>query len=95
LKARPSCSKLITAEETEMPRSRWTAVRFERTRRRPPRTRTSPASWIAPPDNSKFSIKVVLPASGCEMIAKVRWRAISSGRVLINRLEPLLGYGRR
>jgi hypothetical protein len=29
---------------------------------------------------------VVLPASGCEMIAKVRRREISSVRVLTNRL---------
>ena len=37
--------------------------------------RTSPASWIAPPNKSIFSVSVVLPASGCEMIAKVRRRA--------------------
>jgi hypothetical protein len=30
---------------------------------------------------------VVLPASGCEMIAKVRRRKISSVRVLINQLQ--------
>ena len=30
----PWCSKLITAEETEMPRSRSTAIQSERTRRR-------------------------------------------------------------
>jgi len=41
LKASPSCSKLITAEETEMPRSR-------------PRASTSPASWIALPNSSNF-----------------------------------------
>ena len=86
LKASPSCSKLITAEETEMPRSRSTAIQSERTRRRAPRALTSPASWIAPPNSSNFSVRVVLPASGCEMIAKVRRRAISSVRVLINRL---------
>jgi hypothetical protein len=37
LKARPSCSKLITAEETEMPRRHSTAIQSERTRRRSPR----------------------------------------------------------
>jgi hypothetical protein len=51
----------------------------------PPLALTSPANWIAPPNNSSFSVKVVLPASGCEMIAKVRRRKISSVRVLINR----------
>ena len=67
-----------------MPRSRSTAIQSERTRRRSPRALTSPASCIAPPNSSNFSVKVVLPASGCEMIAKVRRRKISSVRVLIN-----------
>jgi len=58
----PSCSKLITAEETEMPRSRSTAIQSERTRRRAPRAFTSPASWIAPPNSSNFSVSVVLRA---------------------------------
>jgi hypothetical protein len=52
------------------PRSRSTAIQSERTRRRSPRAFTSPASWIAPPNSSNFSVKVVLPASGCEMIAR-------------------------
>jgi hypothetical protein len=58
----------------------------ERTRRRSPRAFTSPASWSAPPNSSNFSVSVVLPASGCEMIAKVRRRAISSVSVLIHQL---------
>jgi hypothetical protein len=69
LKASPSCSKLITAEETEMPRSRSTAIQSERTRRLPCAF-TSPASWIAPPNSSNFSVSVVLPASGCEIIER-------------------------
>jgi hypothetical protein len=32
---------------------------------------------MLPPNNSSFSVSVVLPASGCEMIAKVRRRDIS------------------
>ena len=40
--------------------------------------RTSPASWIAPPNKSIFSVSVVLQASGCEMIAKVRRRGRGS-----------------
>jgi hypothetical protein len=32
---------------------------------------------MAPPNSSSFSVSVVLPASGCEMIAKVRRRATS------------------
>ncbi len=39
---------------------------------------TAPAIWIAPPKRSSFSVRVVLPASGWEMMAKVRLRAISS-----------------
>jgi hypothetical protein len=38
---------------------------------------------------------VVLPASGCEMIANVRRRAISSLRLVINPLQLLLGSGTR
>ena len=36
--------------------------------------------------SSNFSVKVVFPASGCEMIANVRRRKISSVWVLINPL---------
>src|SRR5208282_4452509 len=32
---------------------------------------------MAPPNNRSFSVNVVLPASGCEMIAKVRRRSTS------------------
>src|SRR5262249_25275071 len=69
---------------TEIPRSRSIAIQSERVRRRSPRALTSPASWIAPPNSKSFSVKVVLPASGCEMIAKVRRRKISSVSVLID-----------
>jgi hypothetical protein len=44
LKASPSYSTLITAEETEMPRPRSAAIQSERTRRRSPRAFTSPAT---------------------------------------------------
>ena len=37
---------------------------------------TAPASCIAPPYKSSFSVSVVLPASGWEMMAKVRRRRI-------------------
>jgi hypothetical protein len=49
---------------------------------------------IAPPNSSNFSVKVVLPASGCEMIAKVRRRAISSVRILIKSFLLLMGQSR-
>jgi hypothetical protein len=38
---------------------------------------TEPAIWIAPENSSSFSVSVVLPASGCEMMAKVRRRRTS------------------
>ena len=41
------------------------------------------AAWIAPPNSSRCSVKVVLPASGWEMIAKVRLRAASLAGVLL------------
>src|SRR5438552_5292682 len=76
----------MTAELTEMPRSRSIVIQSERARRRSPRALTAPAIWMAPPNSSSFSVRVVLPASGCEMIAKVRRRPISAAR-------PLMGQG--
>ena len=38
---------------------------------------TLPAIWIAPANSNSFSVSVVLPASGWEMIANVRRRATS------------------
>ena len=61
-----------------MPRSRSIAIQSERVRRRSPRARTAPAMRMAPPVSSSFSVSVVLPASGCEMIAKARRERQSS-----------------
>src|SRR6056297_2637011 len=63
-----------------MPRSFSICMKSDRERRASPLARTWPAIWIAPPYRRNFSVRVVLPASGCEMIAKVRRRAISGGR---------------
>src|SRR5688500_15440516 len=63
-----------------MPRSRSTFIQSERARRCSPRALTAPAIWMAPPNSSSFSVKVVLPASGCAMIAKVRRRATAFSR---------------
>ena len=62
-----------------MPRSRSIAIQSERVRRCSPRALTAPAMRIAPPFRSSFSVSVVLPASGCEMIAKVRRVRQSAG----------------
>jgi hypothetical protein len=37
---------------------------------------------MAPPNSSSFSVNVVLPASGCEIIAKVRRLLISLSKLL-------------
>ena len=61
-----------------MPRSFSSSSQSAVTARADLRALTVPASAIAPPKSSSFSVSVVLPASGWEMIAKVRRRAISS-----------------
>src|SRR5512135_996936 len=68
----------MTLEVTEMPRCCSRRIQSEVAWRVALRPFTVPASWIAPPNNSSFSVSVVLPASGCEMMAKVRRRATSS-----------------
>ena len=56
---------------------------------------TEPAVWMAPPYKSSFSVRVVLPASGCEMIANVRRLSISSRMVGMGLILSLLsGCGR-
>ncbi len=55
-----------------MPRCCSISIQSERVARWLARPRTAPACWMAPDDASSFSVSVVLPASGCEMIAKVR-----------------------
>ena len=69
----------MTDAVTEMPRSCSIFIQSERVRRVSPRARTAPAARMAPPASSRCSVRVVLPASGWEMMAKVRRRAASSG----------------
>src|SRR5678815_4408317 len=59
----PRCCSISIQSDTA-----WRCVRLPR---------TAPARSIAPAYRSSFSVKVVLPASGWEMIANVRRRAIS------------------
>src|SRR5689334_4870889 len=61
-----------------MPRSRSIFIQSERVLRRSPLALTWPARLMAPPNSSSFSVSVVLPASGWEMMANVRRRATSS-----------------
>src|SRR5690348_5930832 len=67
-----------------MPRSFSSAIQSEVACRAALRPFTLPAIWIAPPNSSSFSVNVVLPASGCEMMANVRRRAVSCPGSIIN-----------
>src|SRR6185437_13827155 len=73
----PAYSNCITELVTEMPRCFSTSIQSDVACRALLRDLTVPASWIAPPNSSSFSVSVVLPASGWEMIANVRRRATS------------------
>src|SRR3954452_11476172 len=82
----PPNSKAIALEVTEMPRLRSISIQSLVAARCALRDLTAPAAWIAPPYSNSFSVSVVLPASGCEMIAKVRRRCDSwamAGRKLV------------
>ena len=67
----------MTELATEMPRCFSISIQSLVACRLALRALTLPAIWIAPAKSSNFSVSVVLPASGCEMIAKVRRRAVS------------------
>src|SRR6187402_1013427 len=69
----------MTELVTEMPRCFSTSIQSDVACRALLRALTVPASWIAPPNRSSFSVSVVLPASGCAMIANVRRLAIGAG----------------
>ena len=77
----------MTDEVTEMPRCFSNSIQSEVAWRLALRARTAPAIWMAPPNHNSFSVSVVLPASGWEMMAKVRRRAISDWSVLTGRSE--------
>ena len=82
LNTAPPYSKVITEVTTEMPRARSMAIQSDRVLRPSRLALTWPASWMAPPNSSSFSVSVVLPASGWEMMANVRRRAISRANPL-------------
>src|SRR6185436_5915538 len=64
----------ITDDATEMPRCFSISIQSDVACRAALRAFTEPAIWIAPENSSSFSVSVVLPASGWEMMAKVRRR---------------------
>jgi hypothetical protein len=77
----PSCANVITELVTEMPRC---CSIFIQSTRAPvlPRALTSPADG-SPAEQQQLLVSVVLPASGWEMIAKVRRSGRPVGRVCI------------
>ena len=62
----------MTEVATEMPRCRSISMKSDVAPFLILLLLTAPATWIAPPKSSSFSVRVVLPASGCEMMANVR-----------------------
>ena len=82
-----------TVEVIEMPRCCSSSIQSDVAERRAPlRLDRAGLSPSAPPYSSSFSVRVVLPASGCEMIANVRRRAAcatGSAGVLTTRGKPV------
>src|SRR5687768_17334587 len=73
-----------------MPRFRSSSIQSEVVARWFLRAVTEPASCTAPPYNSSFSVNVVLPASGCEMMANVRRRFTSVSILIVSKLVVVL-----
>src|SRR5882724_12367885 len=67
----------MTDEVTEIPRCCSRRIQSDVAWRAALRPLTVPAIWMAPPNSRSFSVRVVLPASGCEMMANVRLLLIS------------------
>ena len=63
-----------------MPRCFSISIQSEVAWREALRALTEPAIWIAPENSNSFSVSVVLPASGWEMMAKVRRRRVSAAK---------------
>src|SRR5690606_29683433 len=70
-------SNWSTVEVIEMPRARSSSIQSDVTSRLPERAPTAPASPMAPENSNSFSVSVVFPASGWEMMANVRRRLAS------------------
>src|SRR4051812_20651784 len=77
----------MTELATEMPRCFSISIQSEVAWRVALRAFTLPAMWMAPAKRSSFSVRVVLPASGCEMMAKVRRRAVSAAKGVEDMLQ--------
>ena len=78
----PPYSNWRTVELMEMPRCFSISIQSEAVERWFLRAVTLPARLRAPPKRRNFSVSVVFPASGWEMMAKVRRRWISLERII-------------
>ena len=85
------CSNCITELATEMPRCFSISIQSDVAWRPLFLALTVPAIWIAPENSSSFSVSVVLPASGWEMMPKVRRRATSRA-ITAGSLPALLSW---
>ena len=83
----PSCSKLMTAEETEMPHSRSIAIQSERAPRRAP--------GLRPSAGSPRQTAAISRASRCEINRKGAPARNLVLRVLINLHQSFRDAGRR
>ena len=76
--AKLNCS---TDDVTEMPRVFSMSIQSDTACLELALPLTDPAVWMLPLYSSSFSVSVVLPASGCEMIANVRREEIWSAKL--------------
>src|SRR5688572_9467845 len=78
----PRNGNCITEDVMEIPRCFSSAIQSDVAWRAALRPLTVPAIWMAPPNSNSFSVSVVLPASGCEIMANVRRRTVSPVEVM-------------
>ena len=78
----PSYSNCSTEDVTEIPLSFSISIQSDTACLAVAFPFTLPARLMAPPYNRNFSVSVVLPASGCEIMAKVLLLLISASYLL-------------
>ena len=82
LMQKPSYSNCSTEDVTEIPLSFSISIQSDTACLAVAFPFTLPARLMAPPYNRNFSVSVVLPASGCEIMAKVLLLLISASYLL-------------
>lgn len=89
LTVRSAYGNCMTEVVTEMPRSCSMLIQSDVAWRSDFRAFTVPANFMALPNNNSFSVIVVLPASGCEIIAKVRLSWCCKARIQSEFVHPV------